>query len=225
MVHGFDAAVGRPNQHQFKSEPVLAADDFLFFFVVVGGRAQMAENQFGNPDLVLGMLRHVDSVAVVAHDNLTLWTEFHADIDTGHRQDILFSFLNRLRHAHHMVATIHNAFVKQFEQPRYKRDALFNDGRNGSCGCSCCATIFIFSFFLVFGFGRRTGIFVAFVPLIFFVDFVDFVNFVFNCCIHFFGNLGMKYPLHHFHFFDRTNVRVGIFQNVFPIRHLLVLLF
>ena len=50
VIDGFHPTPHRPNQHEFKSEPVLPADDFLFLgFVVVGGCAKMTENHLWNP--------------------------------------------------------------------------------------------------------------------------------------------------------------------------------
>ena len=107
MVHGFDAPVGGPNEHQLEPEPVLSAHDFLFFFVVVRGRAQMSENHFGNPDLVFGMFRHVNAIAVIRHGDGSVFG--NGGFDIGNRFSM---FGGGLEHSNDMVAAIHNTLIE-----------------------------------------------------------------------------------------------------------------
>ena len=64
-VHDRHLQLLREDIDELDSIPVLAPNELLLVLVVVGRGQELAEDELGNPDLVLGMLSHIDRIAVV----------------------------------------------------------------------------------------------------------------------------------------------------------------
>ena len=109
MVHRLDFAPSRPNEDEFEAEPVLAADNAFLILVVIGRGAQMAENELGDPDIIFGMFRHVDAVPVIEERDGAVGG-VHKGLNVGH--DALIGRFG-LQHANDVVATVHDALVKE----------------------------------------------------------------------------------------------------------------
>ena len=76
----------------------------------------MAENHFGNPQLVFGVLGDIDTVAVVRHADGSV-NGGAGDVETSYGQCVGLSVCNGLCLPNHVIAHIHNAFIEQLVQP------------------------------------------------------------------------------------------------------------
>jgi len=126
VIHGFDAAIRRPDQDQFESEPVLATDDLLLGLVVVGRRTQVSENHLGDPDVVFGVFRYIDTISIVGHGDRAILGDGRID-----ERDKMLVRIGRLDHTHDVIAAINDAFIEKFVQSGNVFDLFVND----AAGC------------------------------------------------------------------------------------------
>ena len=68
-VHGFHGQRLTEDIGEFDAVPVLAAHEFLLLLVVVRRGQKFPKDQLWNPDLVLGVLENIDTLAVVLYRN------------------------------------------------------------------------------------------------------------------------------------------------------------
>ena len=69
MVDGLDAAKRRPYVCKFNTEPVFSTRCAFLCFIVIGGSAQMCENEFGNPYRMFRMFGNINAVAIIIYSN------------------------------------------------------------------------------------------------------------------------------------------------------------
>ena len=96
---------------EFRTVAVLTADDLLLTLVVVGRREQMAEDEFRYHDLVLGMGRNGNTVAVIINTELR---RRHRDYNLTNTALLLCD--SRL--ADHVVQCVDNEFIEDLEETR-----------------------------------------------------------------------------------------------------------
>ena len=120
MIDGLDATPRRPDKHELHTKAILAADDLLFGLIVVGGGAQVAEDEFGDPDLVFGVFGDVDAVAVVDHGYDAVIGDANINVRNWNRAVFFIC-----SHSDDVVAAIHNAFIEQLVEARIVVDMGF----------------------------------------------------------------------------------------------------
>ena len=85
----------------------------------------MSENQFRNPNFIFWMLRNINAIAIVGHDNRTIFLNGY--INVGNWYGIFYFMFDCLQHSHDMVPTIYNSFVKQLKQSWNHFHVFFNN--------------------------------------------------------------------------------------------------
>ena len=109
MVDGFNVSISGPDEDEFETETVFAADDFLFFFVVIGGSAEMTKHHLWNPESIVGVFCDIDAIAVVGNGDSAIGGNCRFDV--GH---CFFIGCGGLKHADHVVSGIDDSFIEEF---------------------------------------------------------------------------------------------------------------
>ena len=79
MVDGFDLAPGRPDKDELESKSVLASDNPLLCLAVIGGGTKVPKDHLRDPDIMLRMLRDVDTVSIIGHSNDAIVADLKLD--------------------------------------------------------------------------------------------------------------------------------------------------
>ena len=122
VVDCLNLAVGGEDEHQLESEPIASAHCLDVGIIVIRGCAEVTENHLRNPDAVLRVLFHVNSVAVIHnrdessgsvnfHFDVLDWVELGCVTGTGNKRSVL-TLRDVSLHSHLVVASIHNTLIK-----------------------------------------------------------------------------------------------------------------
>ena len=106
MIHGFYPRPRWPNERQFNPKTILAPRRLFFGFIVIGGRAQMRENEFGNPNVFSRMFSNIlfyFSIIIQGDKDI-----FFVNRDINFRDWYgILPLRNDILHTHRLVTTIY----------------------------------------------------------------------------------------------------------------------